>query len=121
MRAATGGDADAGILQRRREGEAGELRSVVRVEDVGPTVPDDRLFERGDAEVGRRYVLQINADPTLCRARFGLAKHEPLPRGTCATLREGSRGVPTPDFVSARNTPQPKSAKPDAMQSSTSA
>ena len=56
--AAVHGDADAGVLQRRREGKAGELAPLIRVEDVGLAVAGNRLFKRCDAEVGIHRVRQ---------------------------------------------------------------
>lgn len=46
------GDANSGVLQRRRQGEAGELASLIGIQDVGLAVAGDRLVKRGDAEVG---------------------------------------------------------------------
>src|SRR4051794_22151139 len=37
---------------------AGELRSLVGVEDVGPAMAGDRVFESGNAEVGIQRVRQ---------------------------------------------------------------
>ena len=35
-------DADAGVFQRVGEGEAGELRALIGIEDVGPAEAGDR-------------------------------------------------------------------------------
>lgn len=52
------GDADAGILQCRREGEAGEPAHLAGVEDVEAAMAGDRLCEGGNTEVGIHRVRQ---------------------------------------------------------------
>lgn len=51
-------DADVGILQGVGEGEAGELRALIRVEDLRSAEAGDRLLQRGDAEVSIHRIRQ---------------------------------------------------------------
>src|ERR671932_2898822 len=48
-------DGDPGLEQHAREVVAGELRSLIGVEDLGPAMPGERLFQRLEAERRRNY------------------------------------------------------------------
>ena len=63
--AAVHGDADAGVLERAGEVEAGKLTALVGVEDLRPAVAGQRFVQRVDAGFGNYRTLSSVNRPLI--------------------------------------------------------